>query len=160
MDSKTKARLSAYEQLAKGRAKELREADGRHSAHHKRFRRGFVRVAYGPYEIKFHPIKEWSRYVSVTSMTFRNWLKRDIIRAVYMHDMPVMCVAELLALKAVVLKWHNSRDIHNAIEPAFRAELNEALTKVRLALDSLKRNCHIDDHQRALLEPSLEFPDA
>jgi len=160
MDSRLKARLNAYEQLGKGREKELRDGDGRVGATHKRMRRGFVRADHGGYTIKYLPPSQWPQFCNLSGMTLRNWIKKDVIRAVYKYGMPMMCRAELDAIKRVVSKWHALRDMHNAIEPQFRAELNAELTAVRLALDALTRHQEIDDHQRHLLANSLEKPDA
>jgi hypothetical protein len=83
-------------------------------------------------------------------------MKRGIITAYVMHDMPVMCKAELHALKVVVARWYGTRDMHNAIEAAFQNDLKEALAQVRFALDTLKRRLPMSPQQRQLLTPSIK----
>jgi hypothetical protein len=106
-------------------------------------------------EIVFFPVKEWPATVHVTQMTLRNWLNKGVIVARRMYDMHVMCRAELHALRDVVKKWHKTRDLHNAIEPEFRAEMQEALAEVRLALDTYRRSLPVTDRQLQILSPSF-----
>ena len=115
-----------------------------------------MRVTYADREITFYPTKVWPSIVGVSIVTLRNWLNRGYISAYTMHEMHVMCHAELYALKAVRAKWHSSRDMHNAIEPEFRAELRESLAEVRLALDTFKRRLPMSPSMLALLQPSLK----
>lgn len=94
--------------------------------------------------------------IGVSIVTLRNWLNKRIIVAYQMHGMHVMCKAELHSLKLVVARWYSSRDMHNAIEPAFQADLKNALAEVRLALDTLKRHLPMTAAQLTLIEPSLK----
>jgi hypothetical protein len=148
--------LAAYETLQKGRPQAVRDGDSRVGSKHNRRNRGFVRVDYAGREIHFYPTKFWPSVVGVSVVTLRNWLNRSIIVAYQMHNMDVMCKAELHALKGVVARWYSSRDMHNAIEPAFQDDLKKALAEVRLALDTLKRKLPMSAAQTDLLAPSLK----
>jgi hypothetical protein len=132
-----------------------KDGDKRFGAEHKRYSRSFVRIQHADREIVFFPIKEWPSTVHVTQMTLRNWLNKGVIAARRVYDMHVMCRAEMHALRDVVKKWHSTRDLHNALEPEFRAEMREALAEVRLALDTYRRQLPVSDRQLALLRPSF-----
>ena len=148
--------LAAYETLQKGRPQAVRDGDSRVGSKHNRRNRGFVRVDYAGHEIHFYPTKFWPSKIGVSVVTVRNWLNKHIIVAYQMHGMNVMCKAELHSLKLVVARWYSSRDMHNAIEPAFQADLKKALAEVRLALDTLKRGLPMSHTQLNLLEPSIK----
>lgn len=148
--------LAAYETLQKGRPQAVRDDDSRIGSKHNRRNRGFVRVDYAGREVIFYPAKFWPSIVGVSVVTLRNWLNRSIIVTFKMHGMNVMCKAELHALKAVVARWYNSRDMHNAIEPAFQADLKKALAEVRFALDTFKRGLPMTHAQTTLIEPSTK----
>jgi hypothetical protein len=143
-----KQRLAAYAQMNHA-AREPH--DKRVGSKHDRRSRGFVSQMIGGMYIKFYPLKHWPATVGVTSMTLRNWLVQNIITAYTMHRMHVMCEAEMAALRDVVQRWYSSRDLHNAIEPAFRQEMREALAEVRLALDTAKLNRTLTERQQHLL---------
>lgn len=151
-----KAILAAYETLQKGVPKALMEGDNRYGSKHDRHNRGFVRVKYAGTEILFYPKKFWPSVVGVSIVTLRNWINRGIITTYVMHGMHVMCKAEMHALKNVVAKWYSSRDMHNAIEAEFQADLKDALAKVRLALDTFKRRLPMTTDQQALIQPSIK----
>ena len=151
-----RAILAAYETLQKGRPVSVRDGDSRLGSKHNRRNRSFIRVAYADREVVFYPVKLWAAIVGVSSVTLRHWLNRQIIAAYKMHGMYVMCRAELHALKAVVAKWYGTRDLHNAIEPAFQHDLKQALAEVRFALDTFKRGLPMTPAQQTLIEPSLK----
>lgn len=148
--------LAAYETLQKGRPGAVRDGDSRIGSKHNRRNRGFVRVDYAGREVIFYPTKFWPSVVGVSTVTLRNWMNRSIIVAQQMHGMPVMCKAELHALKLVVARWYGSRDMHNAIEEAFQADLKKALADVRFALDTFKRRLPMTQLHTDLIAPSLK----
>ena len=133
-----------------------RSDDRRVGSTHDRHNRGFIREQYADSEIMFWPVKFWPAIVGVSSVTLRNWLNKGVISAYEKHGMKVMTKAEMATLKNVVAKWYNTRDMHNAIEPEFKADLRNALSEVRLALDTYRKRMTMTPHQTLLLEPSIK----
>lgn len=148
----SRAQLKLYTEAHKPSA----NGDARHGADHNRRHRSFVRVQYGPYEIKFYPIKEWPQNVGVTNQTLRTWLKRRVITAYTMHHMYVMCKAEQVALAEIVRKHRLNQLRHTEISQEMRQDCIQALTKVRTALDTLRYpNLDFTEEHRMLLQPSI-----
>ena len=148
----SKAQLKLYEQANRPVVSE----DARVGANHDRHNRSFVRVPHGRYSIKFYPIKNWPAVTGITNQTFRTWIKRKVITAYLMHRMYVMSRAELEALASVIRKHRLAGLRHTEITDEMRTDCYNALTAVRLALDSLKRpDITLTAEQMKLLQPSI-----
>lgn len=127
--------------------------DRRFGSEHSRFYRGFVDADYVQSVIRFYPLKRWVPVVGVVDATLRCWLAQRIITAYVMFGMPVMCKAEMVALRDVA-KQHNVSNRANTSQ-VFIDDARNALQEVRLALDSYKRKFVLTDRQRMLIAPSV-----
>jgi hypothetical protein len=116
--------------------------------------RSFIRVQYGPHTVVFYPLKEWVAVVGVSNPTLRSWLKARVITAYIMHRMPVMCKAEIHALRKAIDEcgFHRKQLTFDATFPPTAMRL---LTEVRTALDKVKRNMPLTENERLLILPSL-----
>ncbi len=111
---------------------------------------------YGQHLIRFYPLKNCLRLTGLTNQTLRTWIKERVITCYKMHRMWVMCKAEQDALGAVVRK-HHADTKHGVITPALRRDAIEALTAVRIALDTLARpKLELSEEQRQLIQISLQ----
>lgn len=99
----------------------------------------------------YYPPKFWPAVVGVSLVTLRNWLKKGIFVTEEKYGMHILCMTELHALKKVVAAWYKTRDMHNAIEPEFQADIKRSLQEARIALETFRRNLPLSLSQRQLI---------
>lgn len=147
----SKAALALYTRSSRTTSREDRRVGAKHDRH----ARSFIRKQYGDHTIRFYPLKEWPRVVGVTNKTLRTWLQQRVLSAYTMHRMYVMCLAEQMALAAVVRRHHQVTR-HGEITPEFTKDVADTLREVRLALDVLGSPKHkLSEAQYALVLPSI-----